>query len=279
MNTAVIYARVSSREQEQEGYSIPAQLKVLKDYAFRNGLRVEREFVDIETAKTTGRKGFGEMVDSLKRSGKCRTILVEKTDRLYRNFRDAVTLEELDIEIHLVKENEIISKDSKSYSKFVHGIRVLMAKNYSDNLREEVKKGMAEKAEQGIFPGHAPFGFINDRTERNIKIHPDEAPVVTRMYELYATGHVSLADLRVIIRRDYGKTFAKGYIHKMLQNPFYVGYFEWSGITYRGNHETFITNDLFQRVQRALQQHNRENTGNTKLRFGDYSPVLTTIAP
>ena len=267
MNTAVIYARVSSREQEQEGYSIPAQLKLLKEYAFRNGFRIEREFVDVETAKTTGRKDFGEMVDFLKRSGKCRIILVEKTDRLYRNFRDAVTLEELDTEIHLVKENEVISKDSKSYSKFVHGIRVLMAKNYSDNLREEVKKGMVEKAEQGIYPGHAPFGFINDRTERNIKIHPQEAPVITRMYELYATGHVSLADLRGIIRRDYGRTFAKGYIHRMLQNPFYIGYFEWSGKTYRGSHETFITNDLFQRVQRALQQHNRGKYGKHDIAF------------
>ena len=30
---AVVYARVSSKEQEKEGYSIPAQLKLLKDYA------------------------------------------------------------------------------------------------------------------------------------------------------------------------------------------------------------------------------------------------------
>jgi site-specific DNA recombinase len=89
MNSAVIYARVSSREQEQEGYSIPAQLKALKEYAFKNGFRIEREFVDIETAKTAGRTHFGEMADFLKRSKNCRAILVEKTDRLYRNFRDA----------------------------------------------------------------------------------------------------------------------------------------------------------------------------------------------
>src|SRR3954471_5858000 len=100
MNTGVIYARVSSREQEQEGYSIPAQLKLLKEYAFKNGFRIEREFVDVETAKTTGRKNFGEMVEFLKRSKNCNAVLVEKTDRLYRNFRDAVTLEELDLAIH-----------------------------------------------------------------------------------------------------------------------------------------------------------------------------------
>jgi len=59
-----------------------------------------------------------------------RILLVEKTDRLYRNIKDWVTLDELDIEIHIVKENDILSRDSRSSQKFMHGIRVLMAKNY-----------------------------------------------------------------------------------------------------------------------------------------------------
>ena len=105
---AVLYARVSSREQEQEGYSIPAQLKLLRDYASKNGLGISKEFVDIETAKMTGRKAFGEMVDFLRRSKNSRIVLVEKTDRLYRNFRDAVTLEDLEAEIHFVKENQVL---------------------------------------------------------------------------------------------------------------------------------------------------------------------------
>ena len=42
-------------------------------------------------------------------------------------------------EIHMVKENEILTKSSRSAQKFMHGIRVLMAKNYIDNLSEEVK--------------------------------------------------------------------------------------------------------------------------------------------
>ena len=56
---AVIYARVSSKEQEKEGYSIPAQLKLLRDHARVHGLRIVREFTDVETAKKAGRKQFG----------------------------------------------------------------------------------------------------------------------------------------------------------------------------------------------------------------------------
>jgi predicted site-specific integrase-resolvase len=59
---AVIYARVSSKEQEKEGFSIPAQLKLLKEYAAAQGFAVAQEYVDVETAKQTGRAAFGEMV-------------------------------------------------------------------------------------------------------------------------------------------------------------------------------------------------------------------------
>jgi site-specific DNA recombinase len=85
-----------------------------------------------------------------KQHRECRVVLVEKTDRLYRNFRDAVSLEDLDLEIHLVKESQIISREAKSQAKLIHGMQLVLARNYIENLREEVKKGMREKAEQGI---------------------------------------------------------------------------------------------------------------------------------
>jgi hypothetical protein len=51
---AVAYARVSSKEQEKEGFSIPARLKLLKEYAAAQGFTVAQEYVDVETAKRTG---------------------------------------------------------------------------------------------------------------------------------------------------------------------------------------------------------------------------------
>jgi predicted site-specific integrase-resolvase len=94
---AVIYARVSSKEQEKEGFSIPAQLKLLKEYAAAQGFAVAQEYVDVETAKQTGRAAFGEMVAYLKAHPSVRAMLVEKTDRLYRNLKDWVTVDELDV--------------------------------------------------------------------------------------------------------------------------------------------------------------------------------------
>jgi predicted site-specific integrase-resolvase len=144
-NRVVLYARVSSKDQEREGFSIPAQLRLLREYAAGKGFVIAHEFTDVETAKESGRTNFGHMLAYLKKyAGGCRTILVEKTDRLYRNIKDYATVDELGVEIHLVKENEIISRDSRSSEQFVHGIKVLMARNYSLNLGEETIKGMTE---------------------------------------------------------------------------------------------------------------------------------------
>src|SRR5580700_5893738 len=149
---AVAYVRVSSKDQEQ-GFSIPAQRKLLADYAAQQGLHIVQQFEDVETAKRAGRTAFGEMVAFLRdASTSCRILLVEKTDRLYRNIKDWVTIDELGVEVHFVKEGVMLSEDSRSSEKFMHGIKVLMAKNYIDNLGEEVHKGMLEKARQGHWP-------------------------------------------------------------------------------------------------------------------------------
>jgi site-specific DNA recombinase len=267
MKKAVLYARVSSKEQEREGFSIPAQLKLLREYASRNEFQVVKEFIDIETAKNPGRQNFAEMVRFFGKNRDCRSVLVEKTDRLYRNFRDAVTLEDLDLEIHLVKEGQIISKDAKSQAKLIHGMQLVLARNYIENLREEVKKGMREKAEQGIYPGRAPLGYRNNRADRTIEIHTANAQIVTTIFELYASGQYSLSELHKAVRCSTGKTISRAYLHTILTNPFYVGHFAWGGKLYRGTHKPFILGDLYERAQAALRGHNKPKYGKQEIAF------------
>ena len=158
----------------------------------------------------SGRVQISEMVTWFKRNRSCGVLPVEKTDRLYRNFRDAVTLEDLDIEIHFVKEGSAVSKDSRSQTRLIHGIHLVMARNYSENLREEVKKGMREKALQGVYPGHPPFGYRNNKAERSIEIDPVNSPTVNRLFELYATGEHTLSTLAKTIRIETGKKHQPG---------------------------------------------------------------------
>lgn len=265
---ALVYARVSSKEQEKEGFSIPAQLKLLNSYAEEQGFRIVKEFVDVETAKKTGRIGFKELVALFKKeagsrrlTNPCRILLVEKTDRLYRNLKDFVTLDELDLEIHLVKEGSILSNDSHSSAKFMHGIKVLMAKNYVDNLSEETKKGMVEKAEEGIWPSSAPVGYrnvVNAAGKRAIEPHPDKGPLVTRLFELYATGQYALRQLSEefhqagLFGRKEGAALSRSMLHQLLNNPLYYGEFQWKGVQYKGIHTPLVTKELFERCQEVM---------------------------
>src|SRR5262249_19088252 len=231
-NQAVIYARVSSKEQEKEGFSIPAQLKLLKEYAAANGFTVAQEYVDVETAKQTGRAAFGEMVAYLKAHPSVRVMLVEKTDRLYRNLKDWVTVDELDVEIHFPKEGVVLSRESRSSEKFMHGIKVLMAKNYIDNLSEEARKGMQEKAEQGIWPTVAPLGYRNltgPNGKKIIEPDPLAAPLIGCLFEWYATGTLSLREVATKVRaaglvhRKSGAPVPVSTVHAILRNRLYAG--------------------------------------------------------
>jgi site-specific DNA recombinase len=261
MIAAVSYARVSTREQEREGYSIPAQRKLLAEYARARGFHIEREFIDVESAKNPGRKEFSNMVRLLESDGACRIVLVEKTDRLYRNRTDALAFEGLiekrGAEIHLVKEARVIGKNSRSQDKFMHDIHVAVAKHYVENLKEEVKKGMREKAEQGIYPGRAPFGYRNNSLTRSIDLHPERGPVVKRIFELYASGAYSLVTLRKTVLNELGTKLSRAYFETILKSRFYLGYFVWQGVEYKGHHTPLVSADLFARAQNAFTRRNK----------------------
>lgn len=262
---AVIYARVSSKEQEKEGFSIPAQLKLLKEYAAANGFSLMQEYVDVETAKQTGRAAFDEMVAYLKAHPTVRLMLVEKTDRLYRNLKDWVTVDELEVEMHFPKEGVVLSRESRSSEKFMHGIKVLMAKNYIDNLSEETRKGMTEKAAQGFWPSIAPLGYRNVTRDDGRKIIvPDEvtAPIIRKMFEWYARGDVSTQEVTKMARaaglvfRKSGGRIPKSTVAAILRKRIYTGRFDWDGKTYQGRYEAIVSAELWERVQDVMDGRN-----------------------
>lgn len=266
LKKAIIYARVSSKEQEKEGYSIPAQLKFLREYARKSELLVVKEFSEAETAKSSGRTEFNKMLAFLSENKDIKDVLVEKTDRLHRNFKDYVILEEYDLCLHLVKENQILSKDSRSHEKFVHGVKVLMAKNYLDNLSEEVRKGFQEKVEQGGYPHAAPMGYKNNKELHIIEVEKDGARLIKALFEYYATGNYSLWTLRKKIVEEgltahyKDKKIPTSTIARILQQPLYYGTIPFKGKLYRGNHTPIISEELFNIVQDVLKGNARKKS-------------------
>ena len=279
----VLYIRVSSKEQSEEGFSLDAQLKFLNDYARSRDMEVVHTYMDVESAKAAGRTEFGQLVKFLESqqalpSGQssCQTVLVEKTDRFYRNVHDLVIIRDLGVTVHLAKENVVMSPGSRSHDKFVHGLNVLLAERMVDNLSEETKKGMLEKARQGIWPSFAPIGFMNVEGPSGKRIIVQDevlAPLVARMFEMYATGLHSMKDLcreaeRIgLVHRKSGRKLTKSAMYDLLNNPIYYGDFYWKGILYNGNHTPIISKYLFEKVQQMLNKRSSCPTGRQKHDF------------
>ncbi len=259
MTKAVIYARVSSKEQEKEGFSIPAQIKLLQEYANSKSFEIVKEFTDNETAKKTGRTNFNEMINFLKKNKDTKIILVEKTDRLYRNFKDYITVGDMDLDIHFVKENVVFGKNSRSQDKFLQEIRLVMAKNYIDNLSEEIRKGLREKAEQGFLPNKPPHGYkrINNKL---VEVDKEQAQFILRAFNLYAKGDKSLEGVCQQLRNEgfiyksYKPKVDKPSLENMLRNVFYKGLIFYRGKLYIGVHEPIINEALFAKVQQAFKK-------------------------
>src|SRR2546430_151074 len=273
---AVIYARVSSKEQDKEGFSIPAQLKLIEESAAANGFAVAQEYVDVETAKQTGRAAFGEMVAYLKAHPSIRVMLVEKTDRLYRNLKDWVTVDELDVEMHFPKEGVVLSRESRSSEKFMHGIKVLMAKNYIDNLSEEARKGMQEKAEQGIWPTKTPLGYrniIGPDGKKVIAVDIAVAPIVAKVFDWYASGGISLkeaakkAQAAGLGYAQSGSKVSVSTVHTILRNRLYTGQFEWNGKLIESKQEPLVAIELWERGSGMMDGRQRKKSKRGKHDF------------
>src|SRR3989338_4630488 len=132
---AATYARVSSREQEETGYSLPAQEKLALDYAVRKNLENVRTFSVAESASgAKQRKVFAEMMTYLEKN-QIKHLICEKVDRITRNLKEAVIINdwlEGDSErtIHFVKQGLIFTKNAKSDEKFRWDMEIVLAKKF-----------------------------------------------------------------------------------------------------------------------------------------------------
>jgi len=266
---AVIYCRVSSQEQAAGGYSLPAQEKSLRAYAKAKDIEVVQTFIEVQSAKKSGREQFNNMLLYFKKHTEISTLLVETTDRLFRNLEDEVILKGYNLTIHKVKEGTIYNVDSNPSVKLSHHIHTVLAQHQIDLLSTVVKRSLKEKAENGGYPRKAPFGYLNAGKKEPIVPDPQLAPIVKELFVQYRTGKYSLEGLRKeMIRRGSfvglnKYRMSKSTLHKMLQNKVYCGYVPFKGEVYKGNHKPIIDKSLFDKVQDILAGRSRPTRVNT----------------
>ena len=267
MTTAVIIARVSTLRQEREGLSLQdIQLPEMRDYAKSKGITVEKEFVYSETADRKIRKKFDEMIEYVKQNQEIKAIIAYRVDRITRNFRDAVAMDDLrmdfDKELHFVHDRLILTKKSVGRDITDWDIKVFMAKQTLNRLKEDAVISAQSKLRNFEWPSKAPFGYKNTTNEDKRKwIEIDEfgAKVVLKMYEWYSTASFSIRLIRNKLKEDFNLDFSNGFVDKILNNPFYCGTMIHNEKEYPHKYDLVISRQLYDKVQEVKAGYHKKH--------------------
>lgn len=258
MKTFFGYIRVSTQKQGQTGVSLQEQRAAIERYSRQNNLALSQWFEERATAAKGGRPVFAEMLRLLK-ANKADGVVMHKIDRSARNLRDWTKLGEfIDSGIEVRFATESLDLQTRG-GRLSADIQAVVAADYIRNLREEAKKGFYGRLAQGVYPLPAPVGYRDAGAGKPKTPDPDQATIVQRVFELYASGSHTIDTLvseaaRLGLRNRNNRPFSRSGIASLLHNPFYVGLIriERTGETFRGAHEPLISRALFDRVQMIL---------------------------
>lgn len=267
---AALYARVSDQEQV-EGYSLDAQKRAFRAYVESQGWSVHKEYVDegvsAHTDDVTMRPLFRLTIEDAL-AHKYDVLIVHKLDRFARNVR--ITLEYLD-KLENVGVGFVSITEQMDFSTPIG--RVILAnlaafgQYYSDNLSAEVKKGLGERAKQGLWVGPVPFGYIKGE-DGNLQVVEEEAEVLSRVFEMYAagtytddmiarhlnqSGHKPRSNRRDRNERDY--IWTRDLARNLLRNAFYLGKVKHKGELLPGKHPAIVTQELFDTAMQMRKKH------------------------
>ena len=236
---AALYARVSSDRQDVD-LSVAAQLRALRDYAEKNGYHVAREYIDeAESGRVADRPQFKKMIDEAsKPQAPFKEILVWKFSRFTRKREHAVAFKSMlrrkGIRVVSITEQA----DDSATGRLLEGIIESVDEFYSENLAQEVVRGMREAASRGFWvASRVPYGYrklmVQDGAKKRptLEPDPDTSPVVDRIFGMAESGRGILDIARTLndegIANPTGRQWTKNGIHIILRNEVYTGTLVW----------------------------------------------------
>ncbi|MCC6962527.1 MAG: recombinase family protein [candidate division Zixibacteria bacterium] len=268
MQRAIIYCRVSTEEQAQDGHhSLAAQEFLCRKTAVDQGFEVAAVFKDPgRTATNMHRPGLQDALARCQADHSIKAVFVQDTDRLARNTQDHLTIRAVlkKAGVQLISVSQPMLEDSAE-GHMIDTIIASVNQFQSDITSRKTIKGLEEKVRGGGWPALAPLGYRNvgtgqDKQNRVVEVDESVAPLVKRMFELYATGNYSAHELGEVmfglgLRSRNHKKLQISKVLTILQNPFYIGVVKWGGISAKGTHNPIISEGLYRAVQAVMKGH------------------------
>lgn len=262
MKRFIALARVSSREQEREGFSLDVQEDAFQEYAGKNNGTLVEVFRIAETAtKADERKVFNEVIQFAKKHHQSLDgILFYKVDRAARNLKDFVLLEELETDFGIDFISITQPTQNTPAGRMMRRQLATIASYTTEQQSLDVREGIAKRVERGLPPSRAPFGYRNVRKNGRsvVEVHPENGFKVQEIFRLYAYQGVSVEAIREKLFGDgmfYAASkpkFSTTKLYAVLHDRHYIGEIKHRGKWHPGAQEPLIDEATWSRVQVLL---------------------------
>ena len=270
--TAAIYARYSSSVQNDA--SIEQQVSECQAYAEANGLKITSVFEDRAiSGKKDNRPGLQKMLRAADRH-EFQVLLAYKSNRISRNMKNALVYEErlsqAGVKVVYCKEEF----GDNATGRFMLRMMMNMNQFYSENMAEDIRRGMRDSASQGKVVGIIPYGYKKGE-DGKFAIEDHDAAVVQEIFRRFNADE-SLADIakalnsRGIVTKQK-KPWGKNSFHSILVNERYTGVYIYGDIRIEDGMPRIIERGVFELAQKKL---NAQKT--TRARHRDNEDYLLT---
>lgn len=172
------------------------------------------------------------------------------------------------VEIHFIRENLVIHKDSNSSEIQRWDLAVFVAKSFVLQISDNVKRTNELKIKNGEWPGKATVGYMNvvdAKGNKDIVPDPNRRHFIVKIFEMYASGNYSIKPIAKEMEKlgltsntKNPKPLGHSRIHSILKDPFYYGVMRRKGELRPHKYEPLITKELFDKVQAVMAGYHKK---------------------
>ncbi|MEB6320868.1 recombinase family protein [Staphylococcus xylosus] len=219
MKQAMGYLRQSTTKQQ----SLAAQKQTIKALAEKHNIQHITFYSDKQSGRTDKRNGY-QQITQLIQQGQCDVLCCYRLNRLHRNLKNALKLMKLcqKYHVHILSVHDGYFDMDKAFDRLKLNIFISLAELESDNIGEQVKNGIKEKAKQGkLITTHAPFGYHYHNG--TFTIDTLKAPTVKAVFNYYLQGY-GYKKIAQYLETDEKFINRKPYqVRNIIMNPNYCG--------------------------------------------------------
>ncbi len=258
----VLYIRVSTDFQAEEGYSIEAQEKKLRQWCELKNITNYEVYIDGGySGSNFNRPEITKLVKEIE-ANLIECVVVYKLDRLSRSQKDTIFFLEDVLNPHntsFISLNENFDTTTP-YGKAMIGILSVFAQLERENIRERTRMGMAERVRRGLWMGggRVPFGYDYNKS-KGILVPNANAESVKEIFDLYLQGY-STTKLAKLYKFSGGDKM----VANILDRETYTGKIIYNNEIIDGMHKAIIDNDTFEKVKEERRKRSKISMSNSE---------------